>query len=64
MEKNQMSIKLNPKDELKPRGLKGISDQQIEYHFGTHYKGYVNKLNESGRNLKQLIEVRQTRTIV
>ncbi len=39
-------MKLNPKDELKPKGLKGISDQQIEYHFETHYKGYVNKLNE------------------
>ncbi|MEM4251595.1 MAG: superoxide dismutase, partial [Candidatus Bathyarchaeia archaeon] len=24
----------------------GISDQQIEYHFETHYKGYVNKINE------------------
>lgn len=41
-----MSVKLNPKNELKPKGLKGISDQQIEYHFETHYKGYVNKLNE------------------
>jgi Fe-Mn family superoxide dismutase len=35
-----------PRDELKPKGLKGISDQQLEYHFETHYKGYVNKLNE------------------
>ena len=35
-----------PKDELKPKGLKGISDKQIEYHFETHYKGYINKLNE------------------
>jgi len=26
--------------------LKGISDQQIEYHFETHYKGYVTKINE------------------
>lgn len=34
------------KDKLKPKGLDGISDQQIDYHFETHYKGYVNKLNE------------------
>lgn len=34
------------KDKLKPGGLDGISDKQIEYHFETHYKGYVNKLNE------------------
>ncbi|MDQ1281039.1 MAG: superoxide dismutase, Fe-Mn family [Thermoproteota archaeon] len=39
-------MKISPKDNLKPKGLKGISDQQIEYHFETHYKGYVNKLNE------------------
>jgi hypothetical protein len=39
-------LKLNPRDDLKPEGLKGISNQQIEYHFETHYKGYVNKLNE------------------
>ena len=41
-----MSEKWNAKDNLKPKGLEGISDQQIEYHFETHYKGYVNKLNE------------------
>ena len=34
------------KDKLKPRGLDGISDQQIDYHFNVHYKGYVTKLNE------------------
>ncbi len=34
------------KDKLKPNGLDGISDKQIDYHFETHYKGYVNKLNE------------------
>lgn len=34
------------KDKYKPKGLEGISDQQIEYHFETHYKGYVKKLNE------------------
>ncbi len=34
------------KDKLKPRGLEGISDQQIDYHFDVHYKGYVTKLNE------------------
>ncbi len=38
--------KIAPKDELKPRGLVGISDKQIDFHFDTHYKGYVNKLNE------------------
>ncbi len=34
------------KDKLKPRGLEGISDTQIDNHFDVHYKGYVNKLNE------------------
>ena len=38
--------KITPKDELKPRGLVGISDKQIDFHFDTHYKGYVTKLNE------------------
>ena len=47
-----MSIKVAPRDELKPKGLKGISDQQIEYHFETHYKGYVNKLNEIWEKLQ------------
>ncbi len=41
-----MAEKWETKDKLKPKGLDGISDQQIEYHFETHYKGYVNKLNE------------------
>jgi Fe-Mn family superoxide dismutase len=41
-----LSAKVNPRNELKPKGLKGISDQQIEYHFETHYKGYVTKINE------------------
>jgi len=41
-----LSVKLSPKDQLKPKGLKGISDQQLEYHFETHYKGYVGKINE------------------
>jgi superoxide dismutase, Fe-Mn family len=47
-----LSIKVAPKDEFKPKGLKGISDQQIEYHFETHYKGYVNKLNEVWEKLQ------------
>lgn len=38
--------KIAPKEELKPRGLVGISDKQIDFHFDTHYKGYVTKLNE------------------
>jgi len=37
---------MTPKEELKPRGLVGISDRQIDFHFDTHYKGYVTKLNE------------------
>ena len=47
-----MSEKLGPKDELKPKGLKGISDQQLEYHFETHYKGYVTKINEVWERLQ------------
>ena len=47
-----MSMKLSPRDGLKPKGLRGISDQQIEYHFETHYKGYVNKLNEVWERLQ------------
>lgn len=41
-----MSEKWTAKDGAKPTDLEGISNQQIEYHFETHYKGYVNKLNE------------------
>ncbi len=41
-----MAEKWNNKDGLKPKDLDGISNQQIDYHFETHYKGYVNKLNE------------------
>jgi len=41
-----------PKDDLKPKELKGISEKQIEYHFETHYKGYVSKLNEVWEKLK------------
>ena len=41
-----MAMKVGPKDQFKPKGLKGISDQQIEFHFETHYKGYVAKMNE------------------
>lgn len=41
-----MSMKVTPREELKPKGLKGISDQQLTYHFDTHYKGYVAKINE------------------
>lgn len=41
-----MAEKWNGKDGLKPKDLDGISNQQIDYHFETHYKGYVNKLNE------------------
>ncbi len=44
--KKDLVMKVSPKDKLKPKGLKGISDQQIEYHFETHYKGYVNKISE------------------
>jgi Fe-Mn family superoxide dismutase len=41
-----MTEKWEKKTTLKPKGLDGISDQQIEYHFETHYNGYVAKLNE------------------
>ena len=39
-------MKITPKEELKPKGLVGISDKQIDFHFDAHYKGYVTKLNE------------------
>ncbi len=32
--------------------MKGISDQQIRYHFETHYTGNVNKLNEIWEKLQ------------
>ncbi|MFG1518931.1 MAG: superoxide dismutase [Thermoplasmataceae archaeon] len=41
-----MSEKWEIKEKFKPKDLEGISNQQIDYHFETHYKGYVNKLNE------------------
>jgi len=47
-----LSEKLSPKTEFKPKGLKGISDQQLEYHFETHYRGYVAKLNEVWERLQ------------
>ncbi len=46
--------KITPKEELKPRGLIGISDKQIEFHFDTHYKGYVTKLNEVMEKLENV----------
>jgi len=39
-------FQIKSKDNAKPKGLKGISDAQIEPHFEKHYKGYVAKLNE------------------
>ena len=47
-----MAEKWEHKDKLKPSGLEGISSQQIDYHFETHYKGYVNKLNEIWEKLQ------------
>ncbi|MCL4314126.1 MAG: Fe-Mn family superoxide dismutase [Candidatus Thermoplasmatota archaeon] len=47
-----MTEKWEIKDKLKPSGLDGISNQQIDYHFETHYKGYVNKLNEIWEKLQ------------
>lgn len=41
-----MARKLNSRDHLKPKTLEGISDKQLEFHFDTHYKGYVTKYNE------------------
>lgn len=43
---------LEPKDHIKPSGLKGISDDQIEVHFEAHYKGYVAKYNEIQKKLQ------------
>ncbi|HIP43213.1 MAG TPA: superoxide dismutase [Aquifex aeolicus] len=43
--------KLQPKDYLKPQNLEGISNEQIEPHFEAHYKGYVNKYNETQEKL-------------
>lgn len=45
------AVKLLPKDHLKPKGLIGISDEQIEVHFEAHYKGYVAKYNEIQQKL-------------
>lgn len=47
-------LKLQPKDHLKPKGLIGISDEQIEVHFEAHYKGYVTKYNEIQEKLADL----------
>ena len=41
-----------PKDEVKPRGLQGLSDKLIDNHFDVLYKGYVNKLNEIEESMK------------
>jgi len=47
-----LPAKVNPRDELKPKGLKGISDRQLDFHFDTHYKGYVAKINEIWEKLE------------
>ena len=57
-----MSVKVIPRDELKPKGLRGISDQQLEYHFETHYKGYVNKLNEIWEKLAMVDRTKANQT--
>src|SRR3990172_4072221 len=41
-----MAYQTQAKDKVKPKGLKGISDAQVEPHFEKHYKGYVKKINE------------------
>ncbi|WP_455284940.1 superoxide dismutase [[Eubacterium] cellulosolvens] len=46
MSGSDLPARVNPRNELKPKNLKRISDQQLEYHFETHYKGYVTKINE------------------
>ena len=48
-----MTEKWEKKTQFKPSGLEGISDQQVEYHFETHYNGYVTKLNEIWEKLQQ-----------
>ena len=48
-----MTEKWEKKAQFKPSGLEGISDQQVEYHFETHYSGYVTKLNEIWEKLQQ-----------
>ena len=48
-----MVEKWEKKGQFKPAGLEGISDQQVEYHFETHYNGYVTKLNEIWEKLQQ-----------
>lgn len=47
-------MKLEPKDYLKPNGLEGISDEQIEVHFEAHYKGYIAKYKEIQEKLSNL----------
>ncbi|MDQ7055519.1 MAG: superoxide dismutase [Persephonella sp.] len=46
--------KIQPKEHLKPEGLVGISDEQIEVHFEAHYKGYVAKYNEIQEKLADI----------
>ncbi len=47
-----MAYQIKPKDNVKPKGLKGISDNQIEPHFEKHYKGYVKAVNEIWQKLE------------
>ena len=49
------NLKLEPRDHLKPSGLDGISDAQIEPHFEAHYKGYVVKFNEIQEKLSDSV---------
>lgn len=40
------------REELKPKGLEGLSDKLIDNHFDVLYKGYVNKVNEIEEGMK------------
>lgn len=52
-----------PKEHLKPQGLTGISDAQINDHW-TLYLGYVNNVNLLNAELKELIQNKTSNPLV
>ncbi|MBD3272956.1 superoxide dismutase [Candidatus Dependentiae bacterium] len=53
----------NTKDEIKPKGLNGISDEQINDHWSL-YQGYVKNVNKLNEELKELSSQGKANTLL
>lgn len=52
-----------PKEHLKPKGLIGLSDEQIEDHWKL-YLGYISQVNRLNDEIVELVSQKQTSTLV